>query len=378
MKKHISSLNGLRAISVLMVVGYHLFQHHHLPDNFAVKYSRFILLNGPMGVNIFFLISGFLITTLLIKERETTGTISLSGFFLRRTIRIFPAYYFLLMVYGLLQFFNYFQIHPKEWLSLITYTKQFVPGGTDEAAHLWSLSVEEMFYLLWPFIFLLFRKKTAPVLVVLISIILLMRIIMFSYPVPAATNTILATGDALLFGCLLALKQEPIVKWLKKTKHLGMPLFFSLLTSILIYNYFFSKGATEDNGFFYWGQRLSYAFFGNIGLVTNALLGVLILFSIHSKNLWYSFLNTPIMEYVGKLSYSIYLWQQLFTADKAIWHNTPVVILCLYIAIVALLSYHFIEKPFMSLRRWLATPKKRGQEDPAPTTKKIHQPATSM
>jgi len=102
-KNHIPSLNGLRAISILMVVASHLYRHNFLPDNVLVRSIRLWFFNGALGVNVFFIISGFLITGLLIGEKENYGKISLKKFYLRRTIRIFPAYYFLLIVYSALQ-----------------------------------------------------------------------------------------------------------------------------------------------------------------------------------------------------------------------------------------------------------------------------------
>ena len=88
MKLHIPSLNGLRAISIFMVIGYHLMQHNFLPNTTIIKYGSQLFLNGQMGVNIFFVISGFLITSLSVKEKAGTGSISLNKFYGRRIIRI--------------------------------------------------------------------------------------------------------------------------------------------------------------------------------------------------------------------------------------------------------------------------------------------------
>jgi len=98
--KKLPSLNGLRALSIIIVILFHL-----LPYDFNTDPSIMVLipfLNGRFGVNIFFVISGFLITTLLMNEEKRTGSNSLKGFFLRRSLRILPAYYFLLFAYLIL------------------------------------------------------------------------------------------------------------------------------------------------------------------------------------------------------------------------------------------------------------------------------------
>ena len=159
--KHIPSLNGLRALSILLVIFSHLYNHHYFNDgDILIKYVPLWLFNGALGVNIFFIISGFLITTLLKHELEAYGKISLKAFYMRRIIRIFPAYYFLLLVYFILQYFEVVYFDSENWLSSLTYTKQFFPSGDNESAHLWSLSSEEIFYLVWPLAFIMIKKKS--------------------------------------------------------------------------------------------------------------------------------------------------------------------------------------------------------------------------
>ena len=110
------SLNGLRAISILLVIIDHLCKHYDIFKNFIYEIPtipRLVLLfiqDGALGVNIFFVISGFLITSLLLQEEESTQTISVKNFYLRRTLRIFPAYYTLLLFYFVLQLFGYIQL----------------------------------------------------------------------------------------------------------------------------------------------------------------------------------------------------------------------------------------------------------------------------
>ena len=148
------SINGLRAISILLVVIHHLCLNEHIfteiQKNTFIRPLTNFLQDGNFGVNVFFVISGFLITTLLTNEENKNNKISLKNFYVRRVLRIFPAYYFLLLVYFVLQLLNYIQIDPAAWLTAITYTKYFNWSLDWYTAHAWSLSIEEHFYLFWP------------------------------------------------------------------------------------------------------------------------------------------------------------------------------------------------------------------------------------
>ena len=146
-----SGLDGLRAFSVVAVLWYHLTGEHDLA----------LLNHGNQGVQLFFAISGFLVTTLLLRERRRTGTISLRAFYLRRTLRIFPLYYAVLAVYALLVFTT-LRGTPKGaefWQHLpafATYTSNWFVSADGGSGHgvtfyfAWSLATEEQFYLVWP------------------------------------------------------------------------------------------------------------------------------------------------------------------------------------------------------------------------------------
>ena len=355
MKKHISSLNGLRTICILIVIAGHFNRHNFFIDTPVLRYCGFLLFNGALGVNVFFVISGFLITTLLINERERTGTISLKKFYMRRTLRIFPAYYFLLLVYFVLQMVGYLHFNLRDWLVNISYTKQFLPGFDDEAGHLWSLSVEEFFYLLWPLIFIISKKNNVKVIITAIAAITITRFFGFAYPLPKFSNTIFTTGDALLVGCLFAIKHTEIAAWVGKWKKWSVLIFPAIVFTVFTYAYLFHLasapvGSPKSYIVLHFLLPVAYTLLGNIGLLTNLIIGVTVVLSINFQNLWYSFLNFPFMEYIGKLSYSIYLWQQLFTQDKPFLHKIPLLLLLVFIALSAVFSYYIIEKPFLKLK----------------------------
>src|ERR1700753_2781860 len=139
--RNIPSLDGLRTISVVLVMLGHLYGTRGYPQDAITRQAgRF----AHFGVEVFFVISGLLITTLLLKEREQTGRIDLVNFYLRRTFRIFPAAFFYITVVAIVA-------HPGYLRYAYTYTMCYASQARPWLlGHLWSLSVEEQFYLLWP------------------------------------------------------------------------------------------------------------------------------------------------------------------------------------------------------------------------------------
>ena len=143
-------LDGLRAVAVLLVLWAHFpFVTGSFVSEAFWKISQ-ALRTGYIGVDLFFVMSGFLITRILLNERLSNGTISFRRFYINRALRIFPIYYICIAIYALL-----YARHDGDLLSLVTYTfNVYKPLYPDPVAleHTWSLSVEEQFYLAWPFV----------------------------------------------------------------------------------------------------------------------------------------------------------------------------------------------------------------------------------
>src|SRR5262249_5138063 len=114
------------------------------------KAAATYVVNGPLGVTIFFVLSGFLITFLLVSEEIARGAISLRAFYARRALRILPVYAAYVMALVVINQTTAVDLSPCEWATTLTFTKNFACGQWVDG-HLWSLSVEEQFYLLWPF-----------------------------------------------------------------------------------------------------------------------------------------------------------------------------------------------------------------------------------
>src|SRR5580692_8626360 len=153
LQRRIASLDGLRAVSILLVLTSHSILGTH---SFAF---RLLFLHADLGVRVFFIISGFLITTLLLNERAESGGISLRLFYIRRTLRILPAFYLFVGTVAILNALGVIAVPPGNWVYVLTYTLNFDPHPPWVLGHLWSLSVEEQFYLLWPLVMRFARRS---------------------------------------------------------------------------------------------------------------------------------------------------------------------------------------------------------------------------
>lgn len=341
-----NGLNGLRAISIVLVICNHIGLQTTLFNNLQqIKIlSPFILFlqDGHLGVNIFFVISGFLITSLLIREEAIAGTISLRNFYMRRTLRIFPAYYFLLLVYLILQLSGYLFIDNNSWLTAITYTKYFNWDLGWYTSHAWSLSIEEHFYLLWPLFFVYGKKIKKYFVIGLILAVPFVRLYTWYYPVSWINDlTIFTRIDAIATGCLLAFYKDSIIS---KIQSQLIIYFSTAICSLLLLRYLPPYAAKVDLDFIFVALGITH------GTIANFLIAIIVLYTITAKKgLWFSSLNSKVFNYIGILSYSIYLWQQLFISPYKHWETTFPQNL-LFVLLAALFSYYLVEKPFLKLK----------------------------
>jgi len=200
--RYFPALDGLRAISILLVIVLHTN---------PVLWS---FVNGGMGVHIFFTISGYLITTLALREEDAHGAISLKAFYIRRACRILPLYYLVLAFYVALvigmNYHGHRQLLSSAMPYYLTYTNELAPDSPDMPfAHSWSLGVEEKFYLLWPALaFMLWRQRlrwrfagTAAIVVLppLLDALHLLPFDVRRYGLPLYNSY-----NGILIGCLLA------------------------------------------------------------------------------------------------------------------------------------------------------------------------------
>ena len=335
----LQSLDGLRAISIVLVV---LGHAGFTRNGGSLRALAFFGDVAHLGVVVFFVISGFLITSLLMSEREKVGRISLPLFYARRALRIFPASLAYLGVIAGLAIAGRIALHPWDLVHAFTYTVNYATNRSWYVGHLWSLSVEEQFYLLWPFAFAATSRRHG--LWIAVSMIMLgpfarlgERVLLVGTPY-RGLEMFPMVADSLAAGCTLALLRG----WLEaKTWYtrLFRPLpSVALLVTVLVLNRF--MGYTV------------------VSVIGQALVNVALAILVHrSVCCWRDglgrLLNLKPVVFVGTLSYSLYLWQQVFLDRGSVsWHAAFPQNLVLA-ALAALLSYAGLEQPLMALRHRL-------------------------
>lgn len=331
------ALDGLRAVGVVSVVIGHAVAANELPGDF-----------GPTA---FFVLSGFLITRLLLREREKTGSVSVSRFYLARTLRIFPAYYAFLLVSYLLDA-RVGQVWSSGFFtSAVTYTinyfNAFHHHPTTSLAHAWSLAVEEQFYLLWGIAFAILAARGRRALVIGVGAAALAGIawriwLVLAVKVDASYvyNAFETRFDNLAVGCLMAItldynRVHAAAEWCAKRKWFPVVTLLLLLVSrtVLPGKYHYSIGFTID-------------------AVLIAVLIVQLLQLYHSR-LW-SWLEWPAIRYLGAISYPMYLYHAWGgSIGRRLPGNVlPLELVAGFLATIVLAagSYHLIELPFLKLR----------------------------
>lgn len=346
----IASLDGLRALAVLSVLLAH--QARYLPGT-----QPLASIAGPLGVQIFFVISGFLITTLLLRERALTGAISVPRFYARRALRILPVFYGFVLVVVALQMSHGISLPPGNLWYVLTYTANYAPAGCWWTGHLWSLAVEEQFYLIWPLMLRFFSMATnRQAAIALVIAAPLLRLVAHNitpahHPVwhrlfPSTAFPLMA--DAIACGCLLAMGLPFLAKAPTLQRLLGSPLAFWLLPALILLHSWSPRWHLFGAGL--------YAISGVTAMNFAIAFGVA-KFTLFPVGMAGKFLNSRLLVIIGLLSYSLYVWQQLFfNAGGHTLLQRPMINLGVTFA-VAGASYYGLERPLLGLRRrWRSGP----------------------
>ena len=321
-QKRISSLDGLRGISICAVMLAHA-AHQFGWTQAAPRILRYsVAIGGYLGVSVFFVISGFLITKLLLKELEQSGTVNLKYFYRRRAVRILPASLFYIAV---------ILLFGKASLTQATYAITFTTTYWYDFAYkplqqLWSLSVEEQFYLFWPVIFCFGIKYAKRYCWLIMFVSPVLRIVLRSSGTLDVSHVAPCIADILMAGCLLAIYEVPVRAFVKR--HLTSGAAFSVLC---VFSTASGLLLIERGWVLLWGPLAG-------------LLAVTIAAAIERRD---AILNRGPLVWIGLISYSLYLWQQPFLCFDGPFDNFPTRI-CLTFA-AAFASYALIEQPALKI-----------------------------
>ena len=334
----IPSLDGVRAVSFLIVFVAHAGLDKIIP--------------GRLGVNIFFLLSGYLITLLLIREQTKTGSISLSHFYQRRALRIFPPFYAIFGVTFLLLWLTHdlAGVTPGGIFSQLFYYENYYhhAGIIPELGPLWSLAVEEHFYIFFPPLMILLIARIgdyrgiAKALLTLCGLILIWRCCVVAF-MPNGMNWARdasdTRADSILFGCVLACLQqttfcERIFHRRRLEKYIVPACLATLLLTLVVRNQVFRETIRYTLQALAIGPLLYY-----VVRYPQTRVGVL--------------LNNRVLSYIGVLSYSLYLWHAVALLQvKRLFHGSVTSAVIAFIVTIALgvLTRILIERPTEKLR----------------------------
>jgi peptidoglycan/LPS O-acetylase OafA/YrhL len=339
--RHIPELDGFRGLAVLVVV-----IGHYLEFRVPSPRSYFATL-GNLGVLLFFVLSGFLITGLLHRERIATDRLDFRRFYTRRILRLAPALFlFLGVVVALMRAGWITDVPRKEVLECLFYARNIF-GRSLSLAHIWSLSLEEQFYLVWPFAFsLLPIKRSASIVTAICLAFAVWRGAaiashLFSYEHGVYYMRPYFRFDSILVGASLVL-------WLASSARASAVLarILSVVPPIVL-----------GSALLTWtmlGERVSRSLYLSLqALLVTAVLAQIVLCN---NTMFAAFFRSRLLGYFGAISYSLYLWQQLFLVTSVpSWGRLRDLPLSVVIPfVVAAASYHFIEKPILSLKDRLA------------------------
>jgi len=349
--KKIIGLDALRALSVLLVILSHVGVTNAVST--PVLKSFFTVFNAFTGVTIFFVISGFLITTLLIAEKQKTGIVNIKNFFVRRALRTLPLYYVAILIAALFGLFGVQQISSAALLHGITYTYNFVrvQDNVGFLSHLWSLAVEEQFYLLWPFIFAsLIVKPLRLIGICILSIVacyMAYLAIDLDSPIPNTyyvTRWFLPAAYPIFVGCLFALSCH---HWSRFREFLATKAALAASVIMLFWPLIFPDFTAAVAEWFSPLQFLERF------VVVTGIAGTISWLVLNQESWVVKRLDWGPIGYLGKISYGLYVWQGIFTGngniDSHYW-PPPVIWGVVLTFGVSIVSYHVFEMPFLKLK----------------------------
>lgn len=344
--KHFTELDGVRAIAALMVMVFHFFNNIQTTSPILILIKKFAFI-GQTGVSLFFVLSGFLITRILINSKKSDHFFL--NFYIRRALRIFPLYYlFLVIFYFLLPVLDNTNIVPFGqqiyfWVYLQNIAMTFRWGEVGPQ-HFWSLAVEEHFYFFWPFLIYYLNVKRIKIAIwMIILIAFLVRLFMVSHHIEVFYFT-LSRMDELAVGALLALWE--LKGKLQESESKKFIWLFGLILIPTFILWYFTSGMKIDLIQIVKFILLAFCYFCFIG------------FAITCKaNHWMKkILQQKFLLYSGKISYGLYVYHPLcFLIVNKYFKSSSIIIdfitSFIFCYVIASLSYYLFESLFLSFKK---------------------------
>lgn len=346
-RERVATLDGIRGVAILMVLAGHTAANYQ-PMGENLRRWLVAYANAGAGVRLFFVLSGYLITGLLLQEQAGSGRISLTGFYWRRGLRIFPAFYTYLLVVTVLNFWWPGGITLETWTAAATFTWNYAllwvrlpPEGYWNIGHLWTLALEQQFYLVWPVVLVCAGvRRSWWVALALFGWCPLARLgSYFLFPTERGLlGMMFHTGvDSLMAGCAAAiLLQSPVVRGQLSAKGPAGAwvagawlLLLSPLAGEILHGFPIACGFTLDALAASW--LIAWVHVSPVPVVKKIL-------------------GQGLLPALGIISYSLYLWQQVFLSPTGPLANGHIILPWLGAGAAALMSYYLVEKTALRLK----------------------------
>jgi peptidoglycan/LPS O-acetylase OafA/YrhL len=343
-ERRIDAVDGLRAMSVVLVIASHQLITSAEPTATLLREYLALIFHGTLGVQFFFVISGFVITRSLFVEWERTGTVSFKNFYLRRFFRLYPA-----MIVSVVLISIAYRWALGEWSavsclgSALTMSEGIFKTCSWDLAHLWSLTVEQVFYLVWPFLFALFLKRPTSMVASFVALSTMLRLYGYFHRGSAGIEMgaiySLQYLDHFVLGAGLVLVLNSRAGWTPKIGKLHSALWLGLGVALVYVPHFLAHHGR---------LALFTVPFGGLAIALGATL-LLAHCLLLPRSYWSRALSLKPMVFTGAISYSLYLIQQPLYAGTALGQSLgflgfPINIVLLFG--LATLSYRWIEIPF--------------------------------
>lgn len=336
--KHFGALDGMRAIGVIMVI----FEH--------CGGEKFKFLSGWLGVHIFFVMSGFLITTLLLREQDKNGSVSLRDFYIRRVFRIVPVYYLILTITIAQSYIlsgETWEQMKHAWFYFVMFLgeQKFVAPWKIT----WTMGIEWKFYLLWPFLAFLFPLGSKRIGLAISTIILILSLLWNNSIIQAPHYIILLLGA--LVAILLHYRSTfNIIRFI-----MNPFASFILAICVAVMQLYMINIPSISGG--YGGAK---------GILLYGIIVSLFLPTLIGSNMINSILKSSAFSFVGKRSYSLYLiqilaWQSVFGMTIVKESATKAILTVLVGLIFSDCLYRWVEIPMISVGKWFAHKFSRSQ-----------------
>jgi peptidoglycan/LPS O-acetylase OafA/YrhL len=332
-------LDGVRGVAILLVIIFH--GSETLPAALHARaFAAIAHEGGHLGVDVFFVLSGYLITSILVAEYKRTGRIDLRRFYLRRARRIFPAYYAYLAIVGALALGGALHVPLFGWLLSLFYLTDYSFGNTAVwIVHSWSLAVEEQFYLFWPALIMLLGiarvQFFAFAVMFALPFVRLATYVLFPHQRDSIDVMFHTRLDMLMFGAALSIGVAQGAIPLERLAGRAGTAAAIVAASALVCGVLLA-------------MRFHGVYLFTIGYTITGLGTATLIFCLLSHPAWAAteMLSLRPFTALGRISYSLYLWQQLFLSpeNQTITGRFPINFVAAILCAVA--SYYFIERPF--------------------------------